>query len=73
MRGGGVVEDVVGDCPPQDVRVVGVGDADEFPLREGGSLGGLAPPEVKVLLPKLRLKMVALQPESPILIFSRSK
>jgi hypothetical protein len=28
---------------------------------------------VKVLLPKFRLEMVALRPESPLLIFSRSK
>ena len=45
MRGDGVVEDVDGDCAPQYGRVVG--DDDDFPLREGSSTGGLAPPEGK--------------------------
>ena len=46
MRGDGAVEDVDGDCPPQDGRVVG-DDDDDFPLREGSSPGGIAPPEGK--------------------------
>ena len=45
MRGDGDVEDVDGDCPPQDGRVVG--DDDDFPLREGSSPGGIALPEGK--------------------------
>ena len=45
MRGDGVVEDVDGDGPPKDGRVVG--DDDVFPLREGSSPGGIAPPEGK--------------------------
>ena len=73
MRGDGVVEDVDGDFPPQDGRVVGDDDDDDFPLREGSSPGGIAPPEGKVLLPKFRLEAAALHPESPLLIFSRSK
>ena len=44
MRGDCVVEDVDGDCPPQDGRVVGDDDDDDFPLREGSSPGGIAPP-----------------------------
>ena len=36
-----------GDCPPQDGRVVGDDDNDDFPLREGSSLDGIAPPEGK--------------------------
>ncbi len=47
MRGVGAVEDVDGDCPPQDGRVVGDDDDDDFPLREGSSPGGIAPPEGK--------------------------
>ena len=47
MRGDGAVEDVDGDCPPQDGRVVGDDDDDDFPLREGSSPGGIAPPEGK--------------------------
>ena len=46
MRGDGVVEDVDGDCPPQDGRVVG-DDDDDFPLQEGSSPDGIAPPEGK--------------------------
>ena len=73
MRGDGAIEDVDGDCPPQDGRVVG-GDADgDFPF------GREVPPaeslrqRAKVLLPKFRLEAAALRPESPLLIFSRSK
>ena len=47
MRGVGVVEDVDEDSPPQDGRVVGDDDDDGFPLREGSSPGGIAPPEGK--------------------------
>ena len=47
MRGDGAVEDVDGDFPRQDGRVVGDDDDDDFPLREGSSPGGIAPPEVK--------------------------
>ena len=47
MRGDGAVEDVDGDYPPQDGRVVGDDDDNDFPLREGSSLGGIAPPEGK--------------------------
>ena len=69
MRGGGAVEDVYGDCPPQDGRVVGDDDDDDFPLREGSSPGRIAPPEGNMLLPKFRLETAALRPESPLLIF----
>ena len=47
MRGDGVVEDVDGDFPTQYGRVVGDDDDDDFPLREGSSPGGIAPPEGK--------------------------
>ena len=47
MRGDGSVEDVDGDWPPQDGRVVGDDDDDDFPLREGSSPGGIAPLESK--------------------------
>ena len=47
MRGDGVIEDVDVDCPPKDERVVGDDDDDDFPLREGSSPGGIAPPEGK--------------------------
>ena len=67
MRGDGDVEDVDGDCPPQDGRVVGDDDDDDFPLREGSSPGGITPPEG--LLPKFRLETVALRPKSSSLIF----
>ena len=47
LRCDGAVEDVDGDFPPQDGRVVGDDDDDDFPLREGSSPGGIAPPEGK--------------------------
>ena len=47
MRGDGVVEDVDGDGPPKYGRVVGDDDSDDFLLREGSSLRGIAPPEGK--------------------------
>ena len=45
MRGDGVVEDVNGDFPPKEERVVG--DDDDFPLLEGSSPSGIAPSEGK--------------------------
>ena len=47
LRRDGDVEDVDGYFPPQDGRVVGDDDDDDFPLREGSSPGGIAPPEGK--------------------------
>jgi len=47
LRGVGAIEDVDGHCPPQAGRVVGDDDDDDFPLREGSSPGGIAPPEGK--------------------------
>ena len=47
MRGDGAIEDVDGDFPPQDGRVVGDDDDDDFPLREGSSPGGIASREGK--------------------------
>ena len=44
MRRDGVVEDVDGDGPPKDGRVVGDDDDNDFPLRDGSSPGGIAPP-----------------------------
>jgi hypothetical protein len=73
LRENGAVEDVDEDHPPQDGRVIGDDDGDDFPLREGSSPGGIAPPEGKMLLPKFRLETAALRPESPLLIFSRVK
>ena len=73
MRGDGVVEDVDGDCPPQDGRVVGDDDDDDFPLREGSSPGGISAPKGKSIPAKFSLETAALRPESPSLIFSRSK
>ena len=47
MRGDGAIEDVDGDDPPKDGRVVGDDDDDDFPLREGSPPSGIAPPEGK--------------------------
>jgi len=46
LRGDVSIKDVDGDYPPQNGRVVG-DDDDDFPLREGSSPGGIAPPEGK--------------------------
>ena len=72
MRGNGVVEYVDGDCPPQDGRVVGDDDDDDFPLWGGSSPGGITRQREKVLLPKFCLETAALRSESPLLIVSRS-
>ena len=64
-----VVEDVDGDNPPQDGRVVGDDDDDDFPLREGSSLGRIAPSEGKSDPTQVCLETAALRPESPPLIF----
>ena len=45
MRGDGAGEDVDEDNPPQDGRVVGDDDGDDFPLPGGGFPGRTAPPE----------------------------
>ena len=47
MRGDDIVEDVDEDWPPKDERVIGDDDGFDFPLWEGSSLGGIAPPEGK--------------------------
>ena len=47
LRVDGAIEDVDGDSPPQDGRVVGDDDDDDFPLRDGSSPGGIALPEGK--------------------------
>ena len=73
LRGDGVVEDVDGDCPPQDGRVVGDDDDDDFLLWEGTSPGGIAPSEGKRAPTKFHLEPAALRPENPPIIFSRLK
>ena len=45
MRGDGAGEDVDGDCPPPDERIVGDDVGDDFPLLEGSVLGRTALPE----------------------------
>ena len=47
MRGDGDVEDVDEDWPPKEERGVGDDDSFDFPLQEGSSPGGIAPPERK--------------------------
>ena len=47
LRGDDVGEYVDGDCHPQDGRVVGGDDDDDFPLREGSSPDRITPPEGK--------------------------
>jgi len=69
LRGDGVVEDVDGDYPTQDGRVIGDDDDDDFPLGEGSSLGESLCRMAKVLMSKFCLETAALCPESPLLIF----
>ena len=47
LRGDGVVEDIDGDWPPKDERVVGDDDDFDFPLQRGSSHGGIALQEGK--------------------------
>ena len=73
MRGDGAIEDVDEDRPPKDERVLVMMMALISPS------GREVPPaeslrrRAKVLLPKFCLHTVAFHPESPLLIFSRSK
>ena len=73
MRGDGDVEDVDGDCLPKYGIVFGDDDDDDFPLREEVPPAESLRRRAKVLLPRFRLETAALHPESPLLIFSRSK
>ena len=73
MIGDGVVEDVDGDWPPKDERVVGDDDGFDFPSRREVPPAESLCRRAKVLLPKFRLETAALRPKSPPIIFSRSK
>ena len=68
MRGVGAVEDVDEDSPPKDGRVVGDDDDDDFPLREGSSPGGIAPPEGISAPTQVLPRDGGAPPESPLLI-----
>ena len=46
MRGDGASEDVDGDLPSPDGRIVGDDDGDDFPLPEGSVPGRPALPEL---------------------------
>ena len=46
LRGDGAGEDVDGDWPPPDERIVGDDNGDDFPLSEGSVSGRTAPPEL---------------------------
>ena len=72
MRGDGAIEYVDGDCPPQDGRVVGDDDDDDYPSGREVPLVESLRRRAKVLLPKFRLEAAALHPKSNLLIFSRS-
>ena len=73
MRGDGVVEDVDEDFPPQDGRVVGDDDDDDFPSGREVSPAESLRQRAKVLLPKFLLETAALRPKNRLLIFYRSK
>ena len=48
LRGDGASEDVDGDLPPPDERIVGDDDGDDFPLPEGSFPGRTALPEPQI-------------------------
>ena len=73
MRGDGVVEDLDGGFPPQDMRVVGDDDAMISPSEREVPPTESLHRRARVLLLKFRLETAALCPESPLLIFSRLK
>ena len=68
MRGDGVGEDVDGDCPPPDERIVGDDDGDDFPLPEGSFPGS-----PRLVPPRFRLVAVESRHESLLMIFSLTK
>ena len=73
MRGDGAVEDVDEDWPPKDERGVGNDDGFDFPLWEGSSPSGIAPPEGKSALAQVppRDGGVPSQKSPPVVICSR--
>ena len=73
MRGDGAVEDVDGDWPPKDERVVGDDDGFDIPLREGSSPGGIATPEGKSAPAQVPPRDGAASSRKSSSYFSRSK
>ena len=73
VRGDDAGEDVDGDFPPQDGRVVGGYDDDDFPIREGSSPGGIAPPEGKSAPAQVPPRDGGAPSRKSSLYFSRSK
>ena len=71
MRGDGAVEDVDGDWPPKDERVVGVTMALISPSGREVPPAELLREMAKVLLPKFCFETATLRPESLPLVFSR--
>ena len=69
LRADGVVEDVDGDFPPKDGRVVSDDDDDDSPSGREVPLAESLCQRAKVLLAKFCLEMVALHPKSPLPIF----
>ena len=73
MRGDGAIEDVDGDCPPHDGRVVGDDDDDDFPLWEGSSPSGSLRRSPRLVPPRFRLVAADFRPVSLPTIFSKVK
>ena len=73
MSGDGAGEDVDEDWPPPAERIVGDDDGDDFPHPEGSFPGKQLHRSPRLVPPRFRLEMVALRPESFLLIFSRAK
>ena len=73
MRGDDASEDVDEDWSSHDERIVGDVDGFDFPLPKGVSPTEQLRRSPRLVLPKFRLEMAALRPESLLFIFSRSK
>ena len=69
MRGDVSIEDVDGDCPPQDGELLVMMMTMISPLGREVPLAESLRRRAKVLLPKFYLEAAALRPESPLLIF----
>ena len=73
LRGDGSVQDVDGDYPLQEGRVVDDDDDDDFPLREGSSPSGIALPEGKTALAQVPPRGGGASSRKSSPFFSRSK
>ena len=69
MRGDGAGEDVDGDLPPPNERIVGDDNGDDFPLPEGSAPVEQLRQSPRLVPPRFRLVAAESCPESLLTIF----